>query len=186
MVVAITLEARLEGVTSGTMMTIRQLVSIVLLPVTVTVLVPMWIARRTGTTVTAPTDVASVLAIGVGIGSAAVGLTLFTWSLYYFWTRGRGTLAPWDPPRRFVVSGPYRFVRNPMISGVIFLLIAEACVLRSRPHAEWAGLFTLINLVYIPLIEEPLLRARFGAPYERYVKSVRRFVPRIAAYADHV
>ena len=167
-------------------LTIRQLVSIFILPFTVTVLVPVWIARRSRLMFTAPTDAVSALLVGAGILCAVVGLTLFTWSLYHFWTRGRGTLAPWDPPRRFVVSGPYQFVRNPMISGVIFLLIAEAAMLRSRAHAEWAALFTVINLVYIPLIEEPMLRARFGAPYERYVKSVRRFVPRIAAYADHM
>ena len=82
------------------MMTIRQVLSIVLLPFTVTVLVPVWIARRTSVTFTAPADIASALAVGTGLGCAIVGLTLFTWSLYHFWTRGRGTLAPWDPPRR--------------------------------------------------------------------------------------
>ena len=94
----------------------------------------------------------------------------------------RGTLAPWDPPRRFVVSGPYRFVRNPMISGVVFVLLAEACIMRSRPHAEWAGLFLAINAIYIPLFEEPMLSARFGEPYARYRRAVRRFLPRSRAW----
>ena len=44
------------------------------------------------------------------------------------------------------MTGPYRFVRNPMISGVIFLLIAEACILRSRPHTVWAGVFAGLAL----------------------------------------
>src|SRR5262249_10770128 len=103
---------------------------------------------------------------------------------YHFWTRGRGTLAPWDPPRQFVVAGPYRYVRNPMISGVIAILAGEACVLASRPHAGWAALFAAINAIYIPLFEEPMLAARFGEPYAAYRRHVRRFVPRLTPYQD--
>ncbi|MFI5182692.1 MAG: methyltransferase family protein, partial [Thermoanaerobaculia bacterium] len=61
-----------------------------------------------------------------------IGLVLFVSSLHHFATRGRGTLAPWDPPRNLVVTGPYRFVRNPMISGIIFILFSEASLLQSR------------------------------------------------------
>src|SRR6185295_13856231 len=94
-------------------------------------------------------------------------------------SEGHGTLAPWDPPRALVVRGPYRFVRNPMISGVVFALFAEALVLLSRPHAVWAAAFGLLNLIYIPLIEEPQLERRFGEPYREYCKHVRRFLPRL-------
>ena len=94
-------------------------------------------------------------------------------------TEGDGTLAPWDPPRRLVVRGPYRFVRNPMISGVIFVLFSEALILRSLPLAAWAATFLVINLIYIPLSEEPMLRARFGDDYEEYCRHVRRFLPRV-------
>jgi protein-S-isoprenylcysteine O-methyltransferase Ste14 len=104
---------------------------------------------------------------------------LFVASVYYFWRRGRGTLAPWDPARLFVGDGPYRFVRNPMISGVIFVLIGEASILRSRSLGEWAVLFALANLVYIPMLEEPRLVARFGEPYTRYKRFVPRFLPRL-------
>jgi protein-S-isoprenylcysteine O-methyltransferase Ste14 len=141
-----------------------------------------WIARRAHSRFTAPEATLDIALLIVGVACAAAGLVLVVWSNYHFWTRGRGTLAPWDPPRRFVVSGPYRFVRNPMISGVILLLLAEACGLRSTPHVEWAGLFTLINAVYIPALEEPTLRARFGDAYERYTRTVRRFVPRLTPY----
>src|SRR5580765_930730 len=163
-------------------MLIRQLVSILVLPCTVTVLVPWWIARRAHSRLAAPEATLDIALLIAGVACAAAGLVLVVWSNYHFWTRGRGTLAPWDPPRRFVVSGPYRFVRNPMISGVILLLLAEACGLRSTPHAEWAGLFTLINAVYIPALEEPMLRARFGDAYESYTRAVRRFVPRLTPY----
>ena len=158
---------------------IRHLLSILILPATVAVFIPLWIARRNHIGFEIPDDATGVLLLLCGAAIFAVGLALFGWSLFYFWTRGRGTLAPWDPPRQFVVAGPYRYVRNPMISGVIFVLLAEGFLLRSWPHARWAGLFALINLIYIPLSEEPMLEARFGEPYRRYRRAVRRFVPRV-------
>jgi protein-S-isoprenylcysteine O-methyltransferase Ste14 len=66
-----------------------------------------------------------------------------------------------------------------MISGVVLLLFGEALVLLSRPHLEWALLFFLINAVYIPLLEEPLLRDRFGEEYREYCRHVPRLVPRV-------
>jgi protein-S-isoprenylcysteine O-methyltransferase Ste14 len=167
------------------LMTVRQLVSIVALPCTVAVAIPIWIARRNGVSLTAPQNLESAVVVFGGVGLLLVGFALFAASVFYFWSRGRGTLAPWDPPHQFVVDGPYRFVRNPMISGVIFVLLGEALVLRSRPHAEWAGLFALINALYIPILEEPMLAARFGDPYRRYTRAVRRFVPHLRPWNPH-
>jgi protein-S-isoprenylcysteine O-methyltransferase Ste14 len=118
----------------------------------------------------------------IGIVAIGLGLALFIASLRRFAAEGQGTLAPWDPPRRLVVRGPYRRVRNPMISGVIFVLAGEAALLRSMPHLEWALTFVAINLIYIPLLEEPMLGARFGADYERYRAHVPRFLPRWRAW----
>src|SRR5207248_5921427 len=73
-----------------------------------------------------------------GVVVVFLGLVLFFSSLRRFAAEGQGTLAPWDPPQHLVVEGPYRFVRNPMISGVVFILVGEAMLLRSRPHAVWA------------------------------------------------
>ena len=160
-------------------MVIRQLVSIAVLPFTVTVVVPTWIGRANGIAWAAPKDVAEFALVGCGVIVLGIGLTLFAWSLILFWTRGRGTLAPWDPPRIFVAEGPYRYVRNPMISGVLLVLVAEALILRSWPHLLWAGVFLVLNLVYIPLVEEPMLAARFGPTYAAYKRHVRRFLPRV-------
>jgi protein-S-isoprenylcysteine O-methyltransferase Ste14 len=157
----------------------RQLVAIMALPGTVMIAIPVWVARRNHLSFTAPRSPADLALVSCGAALLVVGLTLFVASVSYFWSRGRGTLAPWDPPQQFVAEGPYRFVRNPMISGVIFVLAAEALILRSRPQAEWAAVFTLINAIYIPLFEEPMLAARFGAPYERYKRAVGRFFPRV-------
>jgi protein-S-isoprenylcysteine O-methyltransferase Ste14 len=114
-----------------------------------------------------------------GVLVGAVGLVLFGSSLRRFAGEGQGTLAPWDPPQRLVVRGPYRYVRNPMISGIVLILIGEAAVLASVPHAVWALVFIALNTIYIPLVEEPQLALRFGEPYREYCRHVPRLIPRI-------
>ena len=161
------------------MIWIRHLVAIAVLPFTVTVVVPIWIAQRAHTTIrigTTPLDVATQAG---GVLALGLGLTLFAASLHHFIVHGRGTLAPWDPPPALVVIGPYRYVRNPMISGVLFILAGEALLLLSWPHLSWMLIFLAINLIYIPLVEEPMLEARFGESYRAYKQRVPRVIPRL-------
>jgi protein-S-isoprenylcysteine O-methyltransferase Ste14 len=113
---------------------------------------------------------------------AAAGLGLLVWTVTLFIRVGRGTLAPWDPTRRLVVLGPYAHVRNPMISGVLAILVGEAITFGAWPLWEWAGLFLAINHVYFVASEEPGLAARFGAEYEEYRRRVPRWVPRWKAW----
>lgn len=160
-------------------MWLRHLLSIAALPFTVTVLVPLWIARRSGVELTLASSPLGWLSQATGAGVLALGVVLFVSSLRRFATEGHGTLAPWDPPRALVVRGPYRHVRNPMISGVVFVLFGEALVLLSAAHAVWAVVFLGINLVYIPLVEEAQLERRFGAAYRDYCRNVPRVVPRL-------
>ena len=162
----------------------RHLVAIAALPFTVTVLVPLWIARRLPAPVRLPAAPIEWAVAIAGLAPIAVGLLLFAATLRLFVTVGRGTLAPWDPPKHLVVRGPYRYVRNPMISGVLFVLFGEALVLRSWPHLQWALFFLVINLVYIPLFEEPQLAERFGEPYREYQRHVGRFIPRLQPWPE--
>ena len=161
------------------MTVLRHLLAIAVLPFTVTVIVPAWIARRSGVTFTPANTVAALVPQLLGGLVLAVGLLLFASSLRRFGTEGKGTLAPWDPPRTLVVRGPYRWVRNPMISGVILVLLGEALFLGSMPHVRWAVAFLAINLIYIPLLEEPQLERRFGESYRTYCRHVPRLFPRI-------
>ena len=69
-----------------------------------------------------------------------------------------------------------------MISGVVLILFAEAALLRSGQLATWALLFLAGNFVVIPVVEEPVLRQRFGAPYEEYCRNVGRLVPRFTPW----
>ncbi len=70
-----------------------------------------------------------------------------------------------------------------MISGVIFVLAGEAALLLSTPHALWAVTFLVINLVYIPLLEEPFLHDRFGEAYREYCRHVPRIFPRATPWS---
>jgi protein-S-isoprenylcysteine O-methyltransferase Ste14 len=161
------------------MMVVRHLVAILVLPAMVLVAIPLEIARTRTITFATP---GSALGWVTWLGGSAfflAGGALFISSLKRFDREGRGTLAPWDPPVHLVTHGPYAYVRHPMISGVILLLLAEAAFLRSMPHLQWAGLFFLINAVYIPLLEEPMLRTRFGGAYDVYRKHVPRLIPRL-------
>jgi protein-S-isoprenylcysteine O-methyltransferase Ste14 len=160
------------------MMLFRHLLSIAILPFTVTVLIPLWVARAYHVSFRAGANALEILLQLCGVASLSVGLTLFAASLRQFAVRGRGTLAPWDPPTKLVVEGPYRYVRNPMISGVLFILFGEALELLSWPHAMWALTFLAINLTYIPLFEETSLETRFGDTYREYCRNVHRIVPR--------
>ena len=158
---------------------VRQLGAILALPFMAAVVIPLAIARVWGIGWIAPATVPATLAVAGGAASLGAGLVLFAACVVRFATQGRGTLAPWDPPTTLVLHGAYRHVRNPMISGVMFVLLGEAAVLRSLPHALWVVLFVAANALYIPLVEEPQLERRFGSSYRRYRSNVPRFVPRL-------
>lgn len=161
------------------MTVVRHLLAIAVLPFTMTVLIPLWIARRNGTVLALGSSPAEVALQTFGAVLLVIGLRLFAASLTRFAVEGKGTLAPWDPPRELVVRGPYRYARNPMISGVVFVLGGESALLLSLPHAQWFLVFLAANLVFIPLFEEPQLRARFGEAYAEYCRHVPRVIPRL-------
>lgn len=112
----------------------------------------------------------------------ACGLLLFGYTVVLFAKTGKGTLAPWSPTQKLVVQGPYRHCRNPMITGVLFMLIGEGLFLHSPHVLVWAGLFFMINSAYFILSEEPGLEKRFGDEYKRYEAQVPRWIPRIKPF----
>ena len=110
------------------------------------------------------------------------GLTLFLITVILFASKGKGTLAPWSSPRRLVIAGPYRYVRNPMIIGVISILIGEALYFNNIPILIWAMLFFVINTINFELIEERRLETRFGDSYLDYKEAVHRWIPSLKPY----
>src|SRR5215813_8618092 len=141
---------------------LRHLSSILLLPFMAAVVAPYWLLKTSAGNDIDWNDsaVGAWLARSAGILLLLVGFALFGWCVALFARVGQGTLAPWDPTRRLVAVGPYRFVRNPMISGVAMLLVGQALFWGSRAVAVWACVFILINHVYFVLSEEPGLEAR--------------------------
>lgn len=145
-------------------------------------LVPMAILKREGWSLATAGEGLPPLAVALsqplGVVLAAVGLWLFIATVRLFGVVGKGTLGPWDAPRHLVVVGPYRYVRNPMISGVLSLLAAEVLVTLSPGLLTWWLFFAVLNAVFIPAFEEPLLLRKFGEEYRAYKLAVPRWIPR--------
>ncbi|HUM46078.1 MAG TPA: isoprenylcysteine carboxylmethyltransferase family protein [Chitinophagales bacterium] len=111
--------------------------------------------------------------------SAIIFLTGFAGMLMCiisFAVRGQGTLSPADPTKKLVVSGLYRFSRNPMYVGVMMMLVGEFLFFQSPDLLLYSiGIFTAFN-IFIILFEEPRLRKDFGKAYDRYCEKVRRWI----------
>jgi protein-S-isoprenylcysteine O-methyltransferase Ste14 len=112
-------------------------------------------------------------------GAAAVvaGAALAAWCVATFARVGRGTPAPFDPPRRLVVAGPYRWMRNPMYAGAVVALLGAALFYGSWLLAAYAVLFLGVSHGFVRLYEEPTLQRLFGGAYEEYRREVDRWLP---------
>jgi len=143
----------------------KHLRAILLLPGTMTIVIPAVVLSVTGIPVRLFPSPWNVVLPAAGLVLVLLGLVLIVATIRLFVTVGKGTLAPWNPTRRLVVRGVYRHVRNPMISGVFCVLLGEATAFGSPWLIGWFGVFCLVNLIYIPLREEPGLMKRFGDDY---------------------
>jgi protein-S-isoprenylcysteine O-methyltransferase Ste14 len=159
--------------------------AILIAPVTVAIVIPVVIALTTrGAYLHGLPTWMTAIAVLIGGTLISLGIALLGWTIWLFHTTGRGTLAPFDPPTRLVVRGPYRHVRNPMITGVVSVLSGEALVLQSPGLLIWAATFLVFNAIYFPLIEEPGLAKRFGSSYDEYRRNVPRWLPRVRAWTQ--
>jgi len=126
-----------------------------------------------------------LLQILIGALLFLIGLLLLVWTVRLFIRLGRGTLAPWDPTKALVTQGPYAHVRNPMIAGVLFMILAEAILLGSWRLLGWFLFFGVINTIYFHLSEEPGLVRRFGDEYLAYRANVPMWIPRLRPWHRH-
>jgi protein-S-isoprenylcysteine O-methyltransferase Ste14 len=160
-------------------MTWRVARAILAMPFVATVVIPAIILAGGGGWSWELGDGARAATIAVGALLVGSGLALFVATVRLFATEGGGTLAPWDPPRKLVIRGPYRHLRHPMITGVALVIAGEALLFASTAIAVELAVFAAVNAVYLPLVEEPGLIRRFGADYERYMDEVGRLLPRL-------
>jgi protein-S-isoprenylcysteine O-methyltransferase Ste14 len=158
---------------------LRHLRDILILPFTVTCILPFFIYNP------AQHDIPNNLLVRtIGLVFLLCGVSLFLYTVILFNNIGKGTLAPWSPTQKLVVVGPYRYCRNPMISGVLFILLGEVFILHSTNVLIEVVFFLLINTLYFIFSEEPGLLRRFGEDYQVYKQNVPRWIPRITPYRE--
>ena len=152
--------------------------SILALPFNVVVIIPFLILYFSDYQYKEPEKIF----LTAGVLTLAAGLFLAVWTMILFNNIGKGTLAPWNPPKKLVVEGPYCYVRNPMIIGVLLILIAESLILNSIQIFWWVVLFFIINTIHFYIFEEKQLENNFGEDYKNYRKNVPMWIPRFTPW----
>lgn len=147
----------------------RALGAVLLMPVPVALLVPLLVFH-------ARAHIAHGAWPWLGVPLLLVGAALFAWCVRDLATTGKGTLAPWDPPRALVASGPYRVSRNPMYLGVLLVLMGWAVLFRSSTHALYAAAIAVAFHLRVVLGEEPWLARTHGEHWTRYAARVPRWL----------
>jgi len=152
---------------------IKQLISFIL-PITVLILVPLYIERNI--------SIKNLLTLLIGLFIIFIGLYAMAMTISTFIRIGKGTLAPWSPTRKLIINGMYGYVRNPMIIGVLTVLIGESISIMSFKIIIWTLIFFLINNIFFVLYEEPNLEKKFGDKYREYKRNVPRWIPRLKPF----
>ena len=140
----------------------------------VLIFVPARVLSASG--VLPPTAVGVWQVAGMLLGAAGAALALSC--IVAFVVLGRGTPAPFDPPRRLVIRGPYRFVRNPMYIGAGLAVVGAALFYQSSALLGYVGVLFLVTHLFVVAYEEPTLRRTFGKDYLAYCERTGRWWPR--------
>lgn len=151
--------------------------AIIILPFNVTVTIPFLILYFAKYQYIIP----SITQIILGIILFVFGLSIVIWTMVLFHKIGKGTLAPWAATKNLVTEGPFKISRNPMITGVLFILASEALILNSINLFYWMIIFFIINCIYFKLFEEKQLERNFGKEYLEYKKQVPMWLPKFSS-----
>jgi len=146
-----------------------------IVPFTGLVVVPWWLRQLAHEPMPASMDAWQ----WVGVWLLVNGVGLAGWCVYLFNVVGQGTPLPMDPPKRFVVEGPYRVVRNPMVLGLLSIVIGEAVLFQSRVIAIYGVCLSIGAQCFVRYWEEPDLARRFGEAYRTYQHQVPRWIPHL-------
>jgi len=111
-----------------------------------------------------------------------LGVTWLLWCVRDFYVSGKGTLAPWDPPKHLVVVGLYRYMRNPMYVGVLTLVVGWSIFLTSPVLALYSVVLAVGFHVRVLVNEEPWLSSQFGSEWACYSSEVGRWLPRLKTW----
>jgi protein-S-isoprenylcysteine O-methyltransferase Ste14 len=156
------------------MVIIKTLIFTLLLPGVFLVLVPYFLLSLFGDRFAV--DIGRIRTIG--LIPMLFGVFVYIRCAWSFASLGKGTPAPIDPPKKLVVQGMYKYARNPMYIGVLFILIGEAFFFASLLLSIYTVLMFMCFHLFVVVYEEPALRAKFGDSYRKYCDSVPRWIPR--------
>ena len=118
----------------------------------------------------------------IGVFLIVIGLVLVLATIPFFLRQSSGTNMPWDPAPELIVTGIYRYVRNPMHIGVFSIMMGEGLILRSISILGFVTFAIILHLFYIPFSEERGLEKRFGEEYLVYKENVPRWIPRLTPW----
>ncbi|HEX4560194.1 MAG TPA: isoprenylcysteine carboxylmethyltransferase family protein [Gemmatimonadales bacterium] len=152
---------------------LKSLLAMIVLPGTITGIVP-W--RYFGLSSVALDHLRPLQLAGFPI--LFIGAVILLICIWDFARKGKGTLAPVDPPKHLVVEGLYRYVRNPMYVGVFWILFGELLLVWTTAFLGYLILFAVAVNVFVMGYEEPTLRRLFGPEYDEYCRRVGRWIPR--------
>jgi protein-S-isoprenylcysteine O-methyltransferase Ste14 len=157
---------------------LKNLLFTILIPGTVAVYIPLIIARG---------KVISLqpLLLVSGILFMVLGATIYAWTVWNFASFGSGTPLPIDAPKKLVVRGLYRFVRNPMYLGVILVILGWVAIFAYGWLLLYALVVWVVMNLFVVVYEEPRLKELFGEDYESYRMAVGRWVPRVRGDRQH-
>lgn len=136
---------------------VRNLLFTLVVPGAGAVWMPWWVLTRFDPTAAAAAWPALLV--------IALGAALYLWCVWMFAVVGRGTPGPWDAPRRVVVTGPYRWVRNPIYLAALLVVLGEAWLFLSLPLLIYATAMAILFHLFVIGYEERTLRRRFGDAY---------------------
>lgn len=161
------------------MVALKSLIFTVIAPGSVTILIPYVLLNSFG-------EVLSVK-IGnlryLGLIPMLLGTLIYFWCIWDFTFSGKGTPAPIDPPKELVVTGLYRFIRNPMYVGMLLILFGEAILFATLLILGYTVLSFFCFHLFVVAYEEPTLRGTFGAAYKKYCDAVPRWLPRFGMWS---
>ncbi len=155
------------------MLWLRTLFFTIIAPGTITVLLPYFLLSN------ARDKFAEQAWQWLGAVPVLLGFGIYLWCAKDFAVKGRGTPAPYDPPKQLVIVGLYRFVRNPMYVGVTLILLGEAALFSEATLLLYAALVLLAFHLRVRLYEEPTLQRLFGEAFRQYCAKVPRWLPRL-------
>jgi protein-S-isoprenylcysteine O-methyltransferase Ste14 len=149
------------------MLLLRALIAFLVLPGTFAGLIPAWIVSI---------DRWRGKPFEFGMLPLAAGAFIVLWCIRDFYVAGKGTLAPWDPPKNLVVVGLYQFIRNPMYVGILFFLTGWMCLAGSPLLVAYTLTMAIAFHLRIVLYEEPRLAKQFGEEWHAYASTVPRWL----------